>query len=182
MAEELVMPRLSDTMERGTVARWLKQEGETVAAGEIVAEIETDKATMDYQSDVAGVLLKILVPDGASAELGAPIGYVGEHGEAVPGDDGAGDPGGSAAGSGADGGAPAAGARPEAGEGGASTETAGRHEPGMTAEQWPVARTQRGEKGQPGGSLASDGVMPGIWASGTPRLLRLGTEPMRPAV
>ncbi len=85
MAEELVMPRLSDTMERGTVARWLKHEGDAVAAGDVVAEIETDKATMEYTSDVAGVLLKILVPDGETAELGAPIGYVGEQGEAVPG-------------------------------------------------------------------------------------------------
>ncbi len=84
MAEELVMPRLSDTMERGTVARWLKSEGDAVAAGDIVAEIETDKATMDYQSDVDGVLLRILVADGETAELGAPIGLVGEQGEEVP--------------------------------------------------------------------------------------------------
>jgi hypothetical protein len=52
----------------------------------------------------------------------------------------------------------------------------------MSLRQIAVARAQRGEKGQPGGSLASEGVMPGIWASGTPRLFRLGTEPMRPAV
>ena len=56
MAEELVMPRLSDTMERGTVARWLKAVGDTVHAGDVVAEIETDKATMEYQSDLDGVL------------------------------------------------------------------------------------------------------------------------------
>ena len=85
MAEELVMPRLSDTMERGTVARWLKAVGDTVAAGDVVAEIETDKATMEYQSDLDGVLLQILVGDGESADLGAVIALVGEAGEEVPG-------------------------------------------------------------------------------------------------
>ena len=64
MAEELVMPRLSDTMERGTVARWVVHEGDEVHAGDVVAEIETDKATMEYQSDVEGVVLRILVGDG----------------------------------------------------------------------------------------------------------------------
>jgi pyruvate dehydrogenase E2 component (dihydrolipoamide acetyltransferase) len=83
MAEELVMPRLSDTMERGTVARWLKAVGDEVHAGDVVAEIETDKATMEYQSDLDGVLLQILVGDGESADLGAVIALVGERGEQV---------------------------------------------------------------------------------------------------
>jgi pyruvate dehydrogenase E2 component (dihydrolipoamide acetyltransferase) len=86
MAEELVMPRLSDTMESGTVARWVLHEGDQVHAGDVVAEIETDKATMEYQSDVEGVLLRILVGDGESAALGAPIALVGEAGEEVAGD------------------------------------------------------------------------------------------------
>jgi pyruvate dehydrogenase E2 component (dihydrolipoamide acetyltransferase) len=99
MAEELVMPRLSDTMERGTVARWLKQVGDDVHAGDVVAEIETDKATMEYQSDVEGVLLEILVGDGEAAELGATIARVGEAGERPPGDvDGDGAPAAAAAG------------------------------------------------------------------------------------
>jgi pyruvate dehydrogenase E2 component (dihydrolipoamide acetyltransferase) len=85
MAEELVMPRLSDTMERGTVARWLKAVGDTVHAGDVVAEIETDKATMEYQSDLDGVILQILVGDGETADLGAVIALVGEAGEEVPG-------------------------------------------------------------------------------------------------
>src|SRR3954454_20691313 len=89
MAEELVMPRLSDTMERGTVARWLKREGDSVAEGEVLAEIETDKATMELNSYSEGVLLKILVGDGESADLGAPIALVGESGEDVSGADGA---------------------------------------------------------------------------------------------
>ena len=74
MAEELVMPRLSDTMERGTIARWLKQEGDAVANGDVLAEIETDKALMELQAYEDGVLLKILVGDGdggAEDEQGA---------------------------------------------------------------------------------------------------------------
>src|SRR3954465_7652363 len=95
MAEELVMPRLSDTMEQGTIARWLKAEGDQVAEGDVLAEIETDKATMELNSYADGVLLKILVGDGESAALGAPIAIVGAEGEAV---DGAGDGAGRAAG------------------------------------------------------------------------------------
>jgi pyruvate dehydrogenase E2 component (dihydrolipoamide acetyltransferase) len=83
MAIEIPMPRLSDTMERGTVARWAKKEGDTVAEGEVLADIETDKATMELESYENGVLLKILVQEGESAELGAPIALVGEAGEEV---------------------------------------------------------------------------------------------------
>src|SRR4051812_3188718 len=83
MAEELVMPRLSDTMEQGTIARWLKREGDKVSEGEPVAEIETDKATMELNAYTDGVLLQILVDDGESAALGAPIAVVGEEGEEV---------------------------------------------------------------------------------------------------
>ena len=84
MAEELVMPRLSDTMERGTIARWVKQEGDAFKNGDVLAEIETDKALMELSAYDDGVLLKILVPDGAEAELGAPIAITGEAGEEVP--------------------------------------------------------------------------------------------------
>jgi pyruvate dehydrogenase E2 component (dihydrolipoamide acetyltransferase) len=83
MATEIPMPRLSDTMERGTVARWAKKEGDTIAEGEVLADIETDKATMELESYETGVLLKILVQEGESAELGAPIALVGEAGETV---------------------------------------------------------------------------------------------------
>ena len=83
MAIEIPMPRLSDTMERGTVARWAKKEGDTIAEGEVLADIETDKATMELESYENGVLLKILVQEGESAELGAPIALVGEAGETV---------------------------------------------------------------------------------------------------
>ena len=69
---ELVMPRLSDSMEEGTVLRWLKREGERVARGEEVAEIETDKATMAYASDGDG-FLHILADEGTTLPVGAPI-------------------------------------------------------------------------------------------------------------
>ena len=81
MAEELVMPRLSDTMEEGTIGRWLKQEGDAIKEGDVLAEIETDKATMEFQAYADGTLLKILVGDGETVALGAPIALVGEQGE-----------------------------------------------------------------------------------------------------
>ena len=84
MAEELVMPRLSDTMEEGTIGRWLKQEGDAIKEGDVLAEIETDKATMEFQAYADGTLLKILVGDGETVALGAPIALVGEQGEDVP--------------------------------------------------------------------------------------------------
>jgi pyruvate dehydrogenase E2 component (dihydrolipoamide acetyltransferase) len=84
MADELVMPRLSDTMERGTIARWIKQEGDSFQNGDVLAEIETDKALMELSAYDDGVILKILVPDGGEAELGAPIAITGEAGEEVP--------------------------------------------------------------------------------------------------
>jgi pyruvate dehydrogenase E2 component (dihydrolipoamide acetyltransferase) len=73
---EIVMPRLSDTMEEGTILRWLKGEGELVARGEELVEIETDKATMTYESDEAGTL-ELLAAEGDTLPVGAPIARVG---------------------------------------------------------------------------------------------------------
>jgi pyruvate dehydrogenase E2 component (dihydrolipoyllysine-residue acetyltransferase) len=81
MSEELVMPRLSDTMEEGTIGRWLVHEGDAYAAGDVLAEIETDKATMEFQAYDAGTVLRILVGDGETVALGAPIAIVGAEGE-----------------------------------------------------------------------------------------------------
>ncbi|HUB72791.1 MAG TPA: dihydrolipoamide acetyltransferase family protein [Solirubrobacteraceae bacterium] len=78
---EIVMPRLSDTMEEGTILRWLKADGEEVARGEELVEIETDKATMVYESDQAGVL-EIVAAEGATLPVGEPIARVG--GDAPP--------------------------------------------------------------------------------------------------
>jgi pyruvate dehydrogenase E2 component (dihydrolipoamide acetyltransferase) len=78
MSEVIVMPRLSDTMEEGTILHWLKAEGETVARGEELVEIETDKATMTYESDQAGVL-HLIAAEGDSLAVGAPIATVGDR-------------------------------------------------------------------------------------------------------
>src|SRR5205085_10153743 len=64
MPVNILMPALSPTMEKGNLARWLKQEGDEVKAGDVIAEIETDKATMEYESIDDGVLAKIVVPEG----------------------------------------------------------------------------------------------------------------------
>jgi pyruvate dehydrogenase E2 component (dihydrolipoamide acetyltransferase) len=81
---EVVMPRLSDTMEEGTVLRWLKADGEQVRRGEELVEIETDKATMTYESDQEGTL-RILAGEGETLAVGAPIAQIGDDdGEAAP--------------------------------------------------------------------------------------------------
>ena len=77
------MPRLSDTMEEGRIGRWLKREGDSFREGDIIAEIETDKATMEFQAYDDGTVLRIIVDDGETAALGAPIAIVGEAGEKV---------------------------------------------------------------------------------------------------
>ncbi|MBX6329922.1 MAG: E3 binding domain-containing protein, partial [Pseudolabrys sp.] len=64
MPTNILMPALSPTMEKGNLARWLKKEGDRIRSGEVIAEIETDKATMEYEAAEDGVLAKILVPEG----------------------------------------------------------------------------------------------------------------------
>ncbi|HVY96181.1 MAG TPA: dihydrolipoamide acetyltransferase family protein [Solirubrobacterales bacterium] len=75
---EVVMPRLSDSMEEGTILSWLKQVGDEVAVGDELVEIETDKANMAYESDVAGVLTEILAQEGETLPIGSPIAVVGD--------------------------------------------------------------------------------------------------------
>src|SRR5438105_3058574 len=79
---EITMPRLSDTMQEGTLARWLKQPGERVEKGDTRAEIETDKATMEVESYAAGGLEKLRVEEGQRAPIGRAIGGVGAGGGA----------------------------------------------------------------------------------------------------
>jgi pyruvate dehydrogenase E2 component (dihydrolipoamide acetyltransferase) len=74
---EVTMPRLSDTMQEGTIARWLKQPGDRVERGDVLAEIETDKAMMELRAYDSGVLEKILVPAGQSAPIGQPVAIIG---------------------------------------------------------------------------------------------------------
>lgn len=85
MATNILMPALSPTMTEGTLAKWLKKEGEAVKSGDVLAEIETDKATMEVEAVDEGILGKILVPEGtAGVAVNAPIAVLVEEGEAVP--------------------------------------------------------------------------------------------------
>jgi pyruvate dehydrogenase E2 component (dihydrolipoamide acetyltransferase) len=81
MPEEVVMPRLSDSMEEGTVLKWLKSVGDEVAVGDELVEIETDKANMVYESDLGGTLVEILAQEGDTLPVGDPIARVGEASE-----------------------------------------------------------------------------------------------------
>lgn len=81
MATVMEMPKLSDTMTEGSIARWLKKEGDKVTSGSPVIEIETDKATMEYESPASGVILKILVGDGQKCPLQSPIAVIGKADE-----------------------------------------------------------------------------------------------------
>src|SRR5262249_51920992 len=81
MASVIVMPRLSPTMEEGVLAKWTKKEGDKIAPGDIIAEVETDKANMDFPLEDEGVLLKLLVQEGDTVKLGAPVAILGAAGE-----------------------------------------------------------------------------------------------------
>ncbi|NDG51349.1 MAG: biotin/lipoyl-binding protein, partial [Rhodospirillales bacterium] len=86
MATNILMPALSPTMTEGTLARWLKNEGDLVRAGDIIAEIETDKATMEVEAVDEGVLGKILVPGGtAGVKVNEVIAVLVEKGEVFSG-------------------------------------------------------------------------------------------------
>src|ERR1700716_1094953 len=74
---DVTMPRLSDTMEEGTIASWLKKPGEQVNRGEVIAQIETDKATMDLTAFEAGTLQEILAPEGSTVAIGQPVARIG---------------------------------------------------------------------------------------------------------
>lgn len=84
MATVIEMPKLSDTMTTGTLVRWLVKEGAEVSAGNMIAEVETDKATMEVECFEDGVLLKHYCKEGDSVAIGDPICAVGEKGEAAP--------------------------------------------------------------------------------------------------
>ena len=83
MAQILDMPQLSDTMKIGVLQKWRKNEGDKVSPGEVMAEIETDKAVMDFEAFDEGVLLKRLIADGASVPVGTPIAIIGKTGDDI---------------------------------------------------------------------------------------------------
>ncbi len=83
MAIVVNMPRLSDTMEEGTVAAWLKKVGDKIEEGDILAEIETDKATMEFESFNEGTLLHIGIAEGESAPVDSLLAIIGDEGEDI---------------------------------------------------------------------------------------------------
>jgi pyruvate dehydrogenase E2 component (dihydrolipoamide acetyltransferase) len=85
MITKVVLAKLSPTMEEGTVVKWTKQEGDAVKVGDVLAEIETDKANMEMEALGAGILRKVLVPAGAKAPVGALIGVIADAGEDIAG-------------------------------------------------------------------------------------------------
>lgn len=92
MAKPIKMPKLSDQMTEGKIVDWQKKEGDEVKAGDIIAQVETEKATLDVEAFEAGVLIGIAVKAGETAPVGQPIAWVGARGEKVPEGDGAGAP------------------------------------------------------------------------------------------
>jgi len=83
MPEEIVMPRLSDTMEEGTISQWLKREGDTIKRGDAILEVQTDKANMELEAYSDGVIQQIIHPDGATVPIGTVVGMLAKAGEAV---------------------------------------------------------------------------------------------------
>src|SRR5438132_8030489 len=83
MASRVIMPKLTDSMEEGVVVKWRKSEGDHVESGDVLAEIETDKAVMDLEAFASGTLRKILVPEGTTVPSGALIGVIAEPDEDI---------------------------------------------------------------------------------------------------
>lgn len=83
MAKIAEMTQLSPTMSEGKIVRWLKQKGDSVSPGEIIAEVETDKAVMEMEAFETGVLLEILAPEGSLLPVGAPVAIIGKSGEDI---------------------------------------------------------------------------------------------------
>src|SRR5580765_5061240 len=81
---EIQMPKLSDTMTEGTLVAWKKKKGDQVSAGEVLAEIETDKATMEWESPEDGTLTEIYVQEGGKVNVGDKIGFIRAEGEEAP--------------------------------------------------------------------------------------------------
>jgi pyruvate dehydrogenase E2 component (dihydrolipoamide acetyltransferase) len=156
MSADIVMPRLSDSMEEGTILRWLKAPGDAVERGEELVEIETDKANMVYEADAEGTLIELVAAEGDTLPIGEVIARVGEPGEKPSGD-----------------GAPAAEKAQPAGsesdgevesEGGAESPPATEARPAPAAEPTdgrvkasPLARRIAQEKGVEIGTIAGSG-------------------------
>jgi pyruvate dehydrogenase E2 component (dihydrolipoamide acetyltransferase) len=190
---ELVMPRLSDTMEEGTILRWLKSDGEQVARGEELVEIETDKATMTYESDQAGVL-EIVAAEGATLPVGEVIARVGAASEGTDDGPASGGPAGERSrgdGAAADGStADAVSAEAPTGERAATpaapAEREGQPAPGDRVKASPLARRIASESGidlhgvsgsGPGGRIVKADVLTGTAGAPAPSDAAVGGAP-----
>jgi len=83
MAEQILMPKLGNSVEECLITEWLKNEGDTIAVGDIICTVETDKAAVDVEASASGVILKILFPEGEEVPVLQPIVIVGETGEDI---------------------------------------------------------------------------------------------------
>ncbi len=153
MATYLEMPKLSDTMTEGTLAKWRIKEGDPVKAGDVLAEIETDKATMEWEAFDNGVLHKHLVAEGQKAPIGAPLAMLLKKGEAPPTGDAAPAPKAQSA---APASSPTQAAAPAAGASPTAKAAAPRAE-GERVKSSPLARKIAAEKGVDIGSLQGTG-------------------------
>src|SRR5277367_1597220 len=83
MAKDILMPLLSPSMTEGTLVKWLKKEGDAVKSGDVIAEVETDKATMDLEAFDSGIIRKILIAEGAKVPVQSRIGIIGTKDEKI---------------------------------------------------------------------------------------------------
>jgi pyruvate/2-oxoglutarate dehydrogenase complex dihydrolipoamide acyltransferase (E2) component len=84
VSSQVTLPRLGQGMESGTIVRWLKAEGDTVETGQVLYELDTEKATQEVEAEASGTLLKILAGEGEEIEVGTAIAVIGDPGEDVP--------------------------------------------------------------------------------------------------
>ena len=186
MATKIVMEALSPTMEEGRLVEWKKQEGDAVAVGDVIAEVETDKAVMELVARAGGVLLKQLVPAGTTVPVSSPVGWIGATGENVDG-------GGSAPTSAAARQAPAATVASTPRLSSAPSVPAAatqRNEPEGRIKASPLARRIAADKGLDLGTVSGSGpegriikrdlegvsVQPRLVAGGLPPTARAGAE------
>jgi pyruvate dehydrogenase E2 component (dihydrolipoamide acetyltransferase) len=175
MIQKVTLPKLGETVEVSTIERWLKQEGDAVAPGEVLCEITTDKATLEVESYYRGTLLRILAQPGTELPVGSVIAVVGDKGEAIPEDVLAAAPAGAPAAKG-----PRAAPAPAARAGPAAEPAAVR--PGGRVVASPRARRRARELGLDLAAVAGSGpggrVVEADLAAGPPAALKVRATPL----
>ncbi|WP_413204101.1 pyruvate dehydrogenase complex dihydrolipoamide acetyltransferase [Rhodospirillum sp. A1_3_36] len=182
MPVEILMPALSPTMEEGTLAKWLKAEGDAIAAGDVICEIETDKATMEFEAVDEGVLGKIIVPDGtAGVKVNQLIGIVLEEGEDASALDGFQAGGGAAAPKAEAASAPAAESSPAPSAGAPAPAAAPAKSAGERIFASPLARRMAGQEGLDLKAVTGTGPKGRIVKHDIEAALKAGTGKAAPA-